>query len=321
MDKISPSPAVTVIIPAFNAAVTIRETITSVLSQTFTDFELVIIDDGSTDTTAHVVASFTDQRIHYIYQPNQERAVARNRGISASQAKYLAFIDADDQWTPDKLAKQVALMESNPDLGLVYSDLLYTDPLTAKTLFLFSQKVKLYRGKVPIQRILIQNFIQSPTPLVRKEVFEEVGLFDPSLAVEDWDMWIRIVSRFPIDYIAEPLARYRVPENAVLWSRHPEIQHKAVLKMLDKVEQQLNLIPTLSKKMMRQARSQAHYLFGHALMHTQEYRHALDYYLKALDLNPCAPKIYFRLFQLIIQYCANAFRTTVGKEIHDRTQS
>ena len=316
------NPVVSVVIPAYNAESTLPETISSVLSQTFADFELVIIDDGSTDTTAHVLACFTDQRLHYIYQPNQERAVARNRGISVSQGKYLAFLDADDQWMPDKLAKQVALMEGNNDLGLVYSDLLYTNRLTGKTLFLFSQKVKFYRGKVPLRRILIQNFIQSPTPLVRKEVFEEVGLFDPSLIpVEDWDMWIRIVSRFPIDYVAKPLARYCVPQNAVLWSRHPEIQHKAVLKMLDKIELLINLPPTPSRQIMKQARSQAHYIFGHALTHAQKYRQALDYYLKALDLNPFGLKIYVRLLQLIFLHLINTFRILAGKEIHDTPQS
>ena len=110
-------PKISVIIPAYNAELWINKTIQSVLDQTFNDFEIIVVDDGSTDNTSQVVHQFSDPRVQYIYQNNQKAAGARNTGISKARGEYIAFLDADDLFKPSKLIKQFSLLENKPYLG------------------------------------------------------------------------------------------------------------------------------------------------------------------------------------------------------------
>lgn len=112
-------PMVTVIIPTHNAITYLPETLESLLNQTFTDFEVIIVDDGSSDRTQEWVSSLTDARIKGVVQTNQGVAVARNQGIALASGKYIAFLDSNDLWKPTKLEKQVECLEANPDVGLV----------------------------------------------------------------------------------------------------------------------------------------------------------------------------------------------------------
>ena len=297
------NPLVSIITPAFNARATIGYTIESVLSQTFSDFEMIIVDDGSTDNTAQLINNIKDERIVYIFQSNKDRAEARNHGIGIARGDYIAFLDSDDLWMQDKLEKQVPLLDENPEIGLVYSDLYYFAHQTGEDLLQYSKKVKLHKGTVPVRLIIERNFIQSPTPIIRREVFEEVGLFDTCLIpVEDWDMWIRIVAKFPIDFIDEPLARYRVHENAILWSQYPEKQYSAVNKMLDKVEHHFDAQNTAIKSGINRGRALANYVYGLTLLNTCNYNEARSYFFEALKINPLLLQLYVRLLQLSLVY-------------------
>lgn len=297
------NPFVSIITPAYNAGATIGDTIESVLSQTFSDFEMIIVDDGSTDNTAQLINNIKDERIVYIFQSNKDRAEARNHGIGIARGDYIALLDSDDLWMQDKLEKQVPLLDENPEIGLVYSDLYYFAHQTGEDLLQFSKKVKLQKGTVPVRLIIERNFIQSPTPIIRRDVFEEVGLFDTNLIpVEDWDMWIRIVAKFPIDFIDEPLARYRVHENTILWSQHPEKQYSAVNKMLDKVEQNFDAQNTAIKSGINRGRALANYVYGLTLLNTCNYNEARSYFFEALKINPLLLQLYFRLLQLSLVY-------------------
>src|ERR1700761_9344394 len=113
-------PAIDVIVPTHNGLPYLKSAVQGVLDQTYQNFELYIVDDGSTDKTAAYVHSLTDQRIHYIKKKNGGQATARNLGITKSSSPFLAFLDADDIWYPTKLEKQIALMQQAPDVGLVY---------------------------------------------------------------------------------------------------------------------------------------------------------------------------------------------------------
>lgn len=286
---------ISIIVPTYNSEKTLLTTVSSIVLQTFTNFEILIIDDGSIDNTKSIITNYEDSRIQYIYQENAERAVARNLGISLAKGNLIAFLDSDDIWMPNKLLKQVHLMLSNPDLGLVYSDLIYFNDRTDDNLFLFSNKVPLYRGRVPVQRIITQNFIQSPTPLIRKSVFDHVGLFDSDLIpVEDWDMWIRIVENYPIDYVDEPLARYRVSENVILWNKHPENHYNATIKMLNKIEHGLSFQNYPILKGTAKCRSTATYNYSISLFLEQKYFKAIKLFFKLAGLIPS----YFKAFLL-----------------------
>lgn len=120
-------PRVSVIIPCYNTARYVKETIESVLNQTRQDFEIIVVDDGSTDDSHNVIASINDQRIRYHYQPNQGLAAARNTGLALATGEFVAFLDADDFFLPEKLARQIAALDSQPEVGLVAGGHLYVD--------------------------------------------------------------------------------------------------------------------------------------------------------------------------------------------------
>jgi GT2 family glycosyltransferase len=298
------SPLVSVIVPAYNASQTIRETIDSILAQTLTDFELIIVDDGSTDDTAFIISGFTDERIQYFYQPNNERSAARNQGITLAKASYIAFIDADDLWLPGKLERQVALLKKKPELGLVYCDVFHFDGHTGENIFRYSQEAKLHHGRVAWQFLLNENFIQSPTPIVRKEVLQDVGLFDPDLIpVEDWDMWFRIARKYPINFVNQPLARYRVCHYRVneLDSHHQ--RYLSTLRFLDKTCQKLlSEGHRQSIGLVQRAIALTNYRHGVILMRNREDIQAIEMFKSTVKGYPFYPKTYIRLFQSLIRH-------------------
>jgi glycosyltransferase involved in cell wall biosynthesis len=202
---------VAVVVPAYNQDRYIASMMRAVQQQTFSDWELFIIDDGSTDTTPQVVREFLgDKRIHYVVQRNQERAVARNAGIEKSSAPYIAFLDADDLWHPEKLAKQLAAIRAQPDVGLCYTFADSID-LDGKRLQK-SGRSHAYSGKV-FDRLLHSNFIVNSSVLVRRATLMKVGLFDSQLPVfgsEDWDLWLRIARQQRVCLVEEELTFYRV---------------------------------------------------------------------------------------------------------------
>jgi glycosyltransferase involved in cell wall biosynthesis len=202
-----PKLLVSVIVPAFNAASFIKSALESVLAQTYSQVEVIVVDDGSTDATPSIVRELGD-RVRYVHQPNAGPAAARNTGIRNSTGELLAFLDADDVWRLDKLEKQVALISRNPDLGLVYSSLEEIDSHGVSRGYL---KAKL-RGMVLSEVLLGKGGAgMGSTGLIPRSVAERVGNFDERLPpCEDTDLLWRIAARYPIDYVDEPLAKYRI---------------------------------------------------------------------------------------------------------------
>lgn len=207
-------PLVSVITPAYNAQDFIGETIHSVINQTYPDWELLVIDDGSTDETRKVVEKYlSDPRVRYLYQENQERAAARNLGIRHAYGKYIAFLDADDLWLPNKLKIQVEYLDRHPEVGLCFTH--YT-LINSKGLSLGRQAINFVSGPDQFYSLLKGNFIPNSTVITPRCVLDKVGLFDESLPAfgsEDWDMWLRIARFYPIHLIDQPLALYRLHEN------------------------------------------------------------------------------------------------------------
>lgn len=206
----SSSPTVSVVIAAYNAARWTAETLGSVLAQTFRNFEVIVVDDGSTDQTPEVVAGYKD-RIRYLRKENAGAASARNVGIRAARGSYIAFVDADDLWLPEKLQLQMDLFSRHPDLAWVYSDAIVFDEESVQEVFRTSDVTKLYAGDI-LRPLLLFNFIASPTPVIRRDVFDTVGYFDESPGLqsgEDWNMWLRIAAKYRVEFVDRPLARYR----------------------------------------------------------------------------------------------------------------
>jgi len=283
-------PKVSVITAAYNHVEYIRQSVESVHAQTYRDFEHIVVDDGSTDGTADVLKDFGDQ-ITYIRQDNRGAHAAINVGIRASSGEYIAILDSDDAWLPDKLEHQMRAFEQYPEAGLVYSQA-----------YLIDSKSNLQNDRVPIgrpfsdscrafQELLIENKIPVLTALFRRTCVKDVGLFCETLkALSDWDLWLRISAKWPVIFVPEPLALYRIHENNT-W--HSLLQSGRVdrerLLLLDRAAAVLSG-DTLEEKRSREI---IHAAFGDTVLSTtfeyccrHQYSEAKSYLLFARHLRP-----------------------------------
>lgn len=221
MDKIINTPLVSVIMPAYNASNYIQEAINSVIAQTYSNWELVIIDDGSKDNTSEIVLknSNQDSRIQYFYQDNGKQGKARNLGISKAKGDYLAFLDADDLWLPEKLKVQIEeIREKNVDL--VFSD---SYRFKNQEVVCVSERMNVksgfFSGSKALQLFLEANRIPILTVLVKKEKVEAVGCFSESMDiqnVEDYHLWLKLlISNAEFYSSNRVLAKYRIHDNSV----------------------------------------------------------------------------------------------------------
>ncbi|MEM2507752.1 MAG: glycosyltransferase [Nitrososphaeria archaeon] len=203
------SPKVSVVIVTKNRAQYLFHAIQSVLKQSFTNFELIVIDAASTDNTEDIVRkSFSDARIRYVRLiEDVGLSRSRNLGIKLSRSNFIAFLDDDDLWMPNKLETQLKAIEDKNNIGAVYTGYLKIDSDGR----IVGVRLPFLRGKI-YPRILYKNFIGGcSTILVKKECLEKVGMFDEVLCyAEDWDLWIRVAKYYPFDYIKEPLVLCRV---------------------------------------------------------------------------------------------------------------
>ena len=198
---------VSVIIPAYNAMTYLPKTVESVLKQTFTDFEVIIVNDGSSDGIEQWVDTITDNRVKLVSQKNQGAAAARNTGIADAKGAYIAFIDSDDLWEPTKLKKQVYCLDNNPDVGLVYAWTSSIDKNGNNRGKIFANNSEGYVW----EKLIEENIVMSGSAaMVRRDCFEKFGVFDDNLRfAEDREMWIRIASNYSFAVIKEVLVYYR----------------------------------------------------------------------------------------------------------------
>ena len=202
------APTVSVIMPAYNRAHLVGQSIQSVLDQTFRDFELIVVDDGSTDDTEQTVGQFSDSRIRYIYQDHKGIGAARNTGLRKAQGRYLAFLDSDDVWLPNLLEVEVPILEEHPAIGVVYAKAQAMDKY-GKPMSQFRGAPQKYPGDA-FKSALYGDFLSIQAILVRRECCDRAGPFDETLvAREDWDMWIRIARYYRLVHVDKVLARFR----------------------------------------------------------------------------------------------------------------
>lgn len=202
------APLVSIILPTYNREKYISKAIKSVIEQTYTNWELLVIDDGSTDRTESIVKSFKDKRIKYIYQENSGKpSVARNKGIDLSIGEYIAFIDSDDLWTTDKLEKQMSyLLNVNLGIDMIFSNALIMTINNIKRGYW--SNVGNEKGYLSRIELLGKNHIPLPSVVLRRDCLKSIGKFNESNDLkigEDYDLWLRISDRYKIYYINEPL--------------------------------------------------------------------------------------------------------------------
>ena len=218
-----------VVIPTYNSAHFLGAAIQSVLAQSYGDFELIVVDDGSRDDTPRVVASF-GSRVRYLRQENAGVAAARNRGIAESSGRYVAFLDADDTWMPSKLQRQRDALEAEPTRRLCYSAFVLVD----EELTPIEVRRSLRHGSALEDLLLRGNVVGSIcTVMCERALIDEVGGLDPMLSqCADWDLWIRIAARTEFIYLDEPLATYR--QHGRSMSRQVRLLENDSLRLLEK---------------------------------------------------------------------------------------
>lgn len=285
--SVSSSPLVSVVIPAYNAMVYLPEALESVLQQTFLNFEVVIVNDGSDDGIKDWAAELKDARVRLVSQENRGLAGARNRGIQESRGEYLAFLDADDCWHPTKLAKQVEVLTQSPTVGVVYTWMQLIDPagdLTGRT-------VKNCVEGFIWSKLILRNCVGSgSTPMVRRECFERVGVFDENLGsyMEDRDMWLRLAPHYEFAVVKELLVNYR--QHPASASKNWEKMARSARIILDK---SFETAPShLSQAEVESLRDRAYGLINLSLAWKplqskhQSYRTSLKFLGKALRGHP-----------------------------------
>ncbi len=201
-------PDVSVIVPVFNGAATIARTLESLRCQTYTDWELIVVDDGSTDETVDRVARIRDARIRLITSTRSGRARARNRGLAQARGRFVGFCDADDLWTPDKLERQVEALRLHPDAGAAYT---WTAFIDERDRFLFAKRGSLRQGNVYADLLATFFLASGSNVLARRHCLDVVGGFDERLtSVEDWELWLRVARCWPFVVVPRHQTLYRL---------------------------------------------------------------------------------------------------------------
>ncbi len=197
----SEKPAVSIIIPVFNRAWCLEATLQSIHDQTFQNFEVIVVDDGSTDETQALLRRFAGLRIHR-WEDNRGVSAARNKGIQMARGEWICFLDSDDRWVANKLQVQVDWMQVHPECPASY-----TDEIWIRNSVRVNPKNKHRKYSGEIFRHCLPLCIISPSSIMmRASVLEEIGGFDTDLAAcEDYDLWLRLASRYRVDFIAEKL--------------------------------------------------------------------------------------------------------------------
>lgn len=205
---------ISIITPTYNREAFLPAAIESVLAQSYKEFELIIVDDGSTDNSRELINIYAekDSRIKYLYQENQRQSVARNYALSVAKGDFICFLDSDNYWPSDKLEKSIKAFEVYPDADIVYGDCITIDEQGNE---LHRHNMRRYSGRIAAL-LLKDNFISMNTTMTRRKCFNEMGGMSGKRRVaDDYDLWLKFSARYRFQYIPEFLAYYRVMENQI----------------------------------------------------------------------------------------------------------
>jgi glycosyltransferase involved in cell wall biosynthesis len=226
-------PTISVIVPAYNSQNTILETIASIQKQTFTDFELIVIDDGSSDRTLELIQTVRDPRIQVASYENGGVSVARNRGISLSTGEYITFIDADDLWTPDKLELQLKALQQHPAAGVAYS---WTCFMDRQGKFFHDDRPIYFEGNVYAELLKTNFLLSGSNPLIRRTALADVGEFDSTLThAEEWDLYLRLAAKY--NFVVVPKTQIFYRQTAGSASAKIEVMEKDAIRVIDRAFQ------------------------------------------------------------------------------------
>lgn len=289
MSSPAPQPLFSVIIPTYNRAEKVVRAVQSVLAQTFSDYEIWVVDDGSTDGTEQALSPYLE-RIHYLPQENCGAAAARNTGLQHSTGKYVAFLDSDDWWYPQKLQAISSALHSHPEVGLFYSPCEVVNEEGERLWIDYSRSVQ-GSGYLPL---LMGDFLALSSAVVKRECLARALAFDPAMVpCEDWDLWLHIARSYPIYLVPEVLVRFEYASNSKLTANT-----RAWLAAHDRVVEKIFAEdPTLSPDMQRSIRANSAYVKGRICLEASDDQEAARWFAQAVKLSPGLAKAH--LYRLL----------------------
>ncbi|HXS72800.1 MAG TPA: glycosyltransferase [Rhodanobacteraceae bacterium] len=307
----APAPVVSVVTPSYNAAATISDTIASVAAQTWREFELIVVDDGSSDHTPMLLAQHARRYpwISWCMQANAGAAAARQTAISLARGEFIAFLDADDVWAPNKLALQIAAFGRNPRAAFVYADARDFQSDRERPQTLFEQK-RPARGNVLRALFERGNFILTSSAMVRKSVLREVDGFDLTRRInEDVDLWFRVAERHEFDYVPEVLVRRRLLPDSLMHSNPIEVW-RSDLELIDRwVQRRPDLFPADSA-WVRRRRALTWARLANEYLHRRAFADSRRACFNALKYGQCNPGTLVRGLGACAPPAANLFWNT-----------
>jgi glycosyltransferase involved in cell wall biosynthesis len=279
---------VSVVIPTFNREKFITKALDSVMDQTYQDYEVVVMDDGSKDNTREIVENY-GKKVSYFYQENRGIASARNEAIKRSSGDYIAFLDSDDYWVREKLETQIDLFDKHPEYGMVAS--------CCSSIRLdgsFREKNRPGKSGWVLRDLFNKNFIRTSSALIKKECLSRVGLFDEDFReCEEYDLWLRIAAMYPIGFINDSLAVY--VDNAEGISTDSLAGRLFRLKVLEKEYLAKKIPPKMYNKRISNT---CHYIGRHYITRGDT-ENGRIYLKKAQELDPINVK---NLFYLLLSF-------------------
>lgn len=289
------TPLVSVIIPAYNAVRFVTEAIDSVLTQTFQDFEILVVDDGSTDGTMKVLTEKYGDKICYLRKENGGVSRARNYAIERAQGKYVALLDADDLWMPEKLEKQVALLEANQDIGLVYTGAIKVDEKLN-----FKENIEAERYDDACEALLVKmNILILSSAIIRRELVLQTKGFDPQFSTcADKEYWLRLGLLTQFAPVKDYLVKYRDVTGSM--SSNPDLSKRDTLETLNKFFNNPDL-PEKYKKLKNKSFSNNLMVVSGEYLHNGRWKDSVECMFQAILYNPFNLKrplgLPFRLFK------------------------
>jgi glycosyltransferase involved in cell wall biosynthesis len=272
---------VSIILACYNGARWIGKAIESILTQTYKDFEILIIDDGSTDNSKKIVNSYFDQRVRYFYQRNRGFSAAVNRGIKESRGNLIGFIGQDDLWMPNKLELQIKYFSEHKYVDLVYSDF-YSFNSKDRIIRIIKGASNDFSSKQEIvMQLFLGNFIGFETVLLKKKCFDEIGLLDERMvAFSDHDIWLRIAGSFKIGYLALPLVKKREHKSQLSNAKEIVMRDEFLI-----VKKAIDRYPFLKRVELRKL-FLLYYAWGTYLLTTGKDKEARQKLIKAIRCQP-----------------------------------
>lgn len=280
LEKIS-TPLVSVVIPTYNRSTVLKRSVGIVLKQTFGEFEVLIIDDGSTDNTQEIVERLSDNRIRHLqFAENQGANAARNAGVEAARGEYIAFLDVDDEWRPTKLECQIeAFEQASESVGLVYTGIVHKD----STGNINGRSVPEYSGDV-LARLMKGNFIGTfSSVMVRSQVMTDLSLIEELPSWQDWYFYLDVAEEWSVESVSEPLVvKYSDIDNRI--SKNYEDKRDISYPILR--EKLVELNSEVGKVSGRQVHSSLNSMMGYSALSTGHYADARHLFARSLVQYP-----------------------------------